>query len=143
MQWSTSLKIRSQGASRQVFDSVRRKWVALTPEELIRQLLICFFQEEIGFPVVRMSVERQFTVHGMLRRYDLVLFDIKANPVLLAECKAPSVSLKQDAMDQAARYNLGLRVPYLFVTNGPQAFCYKVDFKTQSWRALDRVPPLG
>jgi len=90
-----------------------------------------------------MSVERQFNVLGMQRRYDLVLFDKSAAPILLAECKAPSVPLNQDALDQAARYNIGLRVPYLFVTNGPQTYCCKIDFSRQSWKFLKSMPAIN
>ena len=125
-----------------MFDDVRRKWVALTPEETVRQLLIQYFKQEQHFPIARMSVERQLTVHGMLHRYDLVLFDKNAAPFLLAEVKAPTVRLDQDALDQAARYNLGLRVPYLFITNGIQTYCCKIDFENQSWEFLDVLPSI-
>lgn len=142
MQWSSSLKTRSQGASQQVFDSVRRKWVALTPEEMVRQLLIYYFIHTHHFPVSRMSVERKLSLHGMTRRYDLVLFDKTANPLLLAECKAPTIPLNQDVLDQAARYNLELKVPYLFVTNGRQSYCSRIDFDKESWKFLDEMPVL-
>jgi len=142
MQWSSSLKTRSQGASHQVFDRVRRKWVALTPEEMVRQLLIQYFIQEHHFPVSRMSVERKLTILGMIRRYDLVLYDKGAAPFLLAECKAPLMPLNQNVLNQAARYNLQLKVPYLFVTNGRQSYCCRIDFEDQSWKFLDQMPQL-
>jgi hypothetical protein len=136
MQWSSALRIlpyqqsvRTQGATQQVFDSVRRRWVALTPEEMVRQLLIQYFIQEHHFPLSRMSVERKLVLHGMTRRYDLVLFDKKATPLLLAECKGPTIPLNQDVLDQAARYNLELKVPYLFVTNGRQSYCCRIDLQ--------------
>lgn len=143
MQWSSSLKTRNQGNAQQIFDSVRRKWVSLTPEEVVRQLLISYFAEEHQFPLARMSVERGFLVLGMQRRYDLVLFDNNAAPLLLAECKAPSVPVDQRALDQVARYNIELHVPYLFVTNGREAYCCQVDFEQKNWKFIETIPPLN
>lgn len=142
MQWSPFLRTRARETQQQVFDPVRRKWVAFTPEEMVRQLLVLFFVHEQQFPVSRMSIERRLEVLGMSRRYDLVLFDTSATPVLLAECKAPAVNISQDTLDQIARYNITLKVPYLLVTNGRQSFCCNIDFENQSWRFLDRVPEM-
>lgn len=140
MQWSSSLKTRSQGATQQVFDIVRRKWIALTPEEMVRQLLIQYFVQSQHFPVSRMSVERKLTIHGMTRRYDLVLFNKNPMPLLLAECKAPAVPIKQDVLDQAARYNIELKVPYLLVTNGRQSYCCNIDVENKTWGFLEQMP---
>lgn len=142
MQWNSSLKTRSQGATQQVFDSVRRKWISLTPEEMVRQLLIHYFVQSQHFPVSRMSVERKLTLHGMTRRYDLVLFNKNPTPLLLAECKAPMIPINQDVLDQAARYNIALRVPYLLVTNGRESYCCSIDFEKESWEFLDQMPEL-
>lgn len=142
MQWRSFLKTRAQGATQQLFDPVRRRWVALTPEELVRQLLIQYLLQELHFPFSRMSVERKLTLHGMTRRYDLVLFDVKGNPFFLAECKAPTIPLNQDVLDQAARYNLTMQVPYLFVTNGPRSYCCRIDFAREQWEFLNHLPEL-
>lgn len=109
---------------------------------MVRQLLIRYFIDVQAFPVSRMSVERQITLHGMTRRYDLVLWDKSPSPVLLAECKAPAVTLTQKALDQIARYNLSLRVPYLLVTNGRESWCCAVDFPAGSWEFLETMPNL-
>lgn len=133
---------RAQGATQLVFDPVRRRWIALTPEEMVRQLLIQYLLHESHFPLSRMSVERKLTLHGMTRRYDLVLFDVKGNPFLLVECKAPIIPLNQDVLDQAARYNLTIQVPYLFVTNGRKSYCCRIDFVQEKWEFLDHMPVL-
>jgi len=142
MQWSRFLKTRIRETQQQVFDPVRRKWVAFAPEEMVRQLLILYFIQERHFPASRMSVERKLEVLGMPRRYDLVLYDTRAMPVLLAECKAPTVNISQASLDQIARYNITLKVPYILVTNGRQSFCCNIDFETQSWKFLDSIPEM-
>ncbi|MDX1477906.1 MAG: type I restriction enzyme HsdR N-terminal domain-containing protein [Saprospiraceae bacterium] len=114
--------------------------MAYLPEETVRQLFIHYCIDSGLCPAGRISVERELEVLGMRRRYDLVLFDTSGLPWMLVECKAPSVVLSQTAMEQIARYNLTLTVPYLLVTNGWSAFCYAIDFQAKSWRPLDRLP---
>jgi type I site-specific restriction endonuclease len=109
---------------------------------MVRQLLIQYFVQVKHFPVSRMSVERKLSVHGLARRYDLVLFDRNPHPLLLAECKAPLVPISQDVLDQAARYNIELKVPYLFVTNGRHSYCCSIDFMAESWEFLEQMPEL-
>jgi hypothetical protein len=110
---------------------------------MVRQLLICYFSEAQKFPFSRMSVERTITMLGLTRRYDLVLFDRSARPILLAECKAPAIDVNQNVVDQAARYNITLRVPYLLVTNGRRSHCCLIDFANESWQELSVMPDLG
>jgi hypothetical protein len=140
---SHALKTRNHEDSAQVFDPVRKKWVSLTLEELVRQSLILYFIDVHGFPASRISVERQIMIHGMRRRYDVVLWDKKAEPILLVECKAPSIPVTQSTLDQIARYNIALRVPYLCVTNGTTSYCCAIDFDKGTWKFLDQLPRLG
>lgn len=127
----------------QIFDPVRRKWVACLPEETVRQLFIqyCIATERCTFN--RIGIERKVEVHGLMRRYDLVLFDTTGEPWLLAECKSPDVQITQQTLDQIARYNLSLRVPYLVVTNGIQTFCVKVDLDAGSYTFEEDIPNPG
>ena len=82
-------------------------------------------------------------VHEMQRRYDLVLWDKQANPLLLVECKAHTIPIAQQTLDQIARYNLALRVPYLLVTNGLESYCCEIDVEKGEYRFLDAMPKLG
>ena len=63
----------------------------------------------------------------MSRRADIVAFTPDGTPRILVECKAPTVALNQDAVSQAARYNLVLRVPVLLVTNGLKHAAFGLD----------------
>ena len=58
----------------------------------------------------------------------------------LVECKAPTVKINQAVFDQVARYNLVFRVEYLFVTNGLQHYCCKIDFETGEIIFLPDIP---
>ncbi len=118
-----SFRVREQGQSKQIFDSVRRRFVALTPEEWVRQNLIQFMLEVYQYPLSLMAVEKIVKVNGLSQRADIVVYDRAGSPWLIAECKAPSVKISQDTFLQAARYNFSLNVSYLLLTNGHEHFC--------------------
>lgn len=124
----------------QIFDSIRKKRVALTPEELVRQGFLHFLTSVKGFPAGLLMVEYALKVNGLRRRCDVVACDRAGKPLLLAECKAPGVKIGNATFAQAARYNLTLRVPYLAVTNGDSCFCCRVNFDTNGIEFLQNFP---
>ncbi len=111
----------------QVFDMVRRKFVVLSPEEWVRQHLIHYLIYHKEVPVSMVSVEKQLILNGTRKRTDVVVFHKSLKPLMIIECKAPSVVLDQNAVNQILRYNLTLNVPYLFITNGRQHICLKIN----------------
>ena len=117
---------------REILDPVRRRWVALTPEEWVRQNTILFLHKQCGYPLELMQVEAAITLNGLTRRCDIVVYDKNVHPWMIVECKKEEVAINQKVVDQACRYNLVLQVPYLFLTNGRQQLCLHVDTKTQS-----------
>ena len=118
---------------------VRKKWVALEPEEWVRQHLIYHLSENLGYPMGLMAVEHTLILNDVAKRADLVCFNKDRNPVLLAECKAPSIDLSQKTLDQAARYNLVLKVPTLLLTNGLKHYAVATD-PTKTIAVLDSIP---
>ena len=129
LQWPPApLKIQRGASGKfEVMCLARRKWVALEPEEWVRQHVIHHLNAVLGYPLGCMSVEHQLTLNGMSRRADIVAFTPDGTPRILVECKAPNVALNQDAVSQAARYNLVLRVPVLLVTNGLKHAAFGLD----------------
>ena len=106
---------------------IRKKWVALEPEEWVRQHLIYHLSENLGYPMGLMAVEHTLILNDVAKRADLVCFNKERKAVLLAECKAPKITLSQKALDQAARYNLVLKVPILLLTNGLRHYAVATD----------------
>lgn len=117
----------SEAGVLQVFDMVRRKFVALSPEEWVRQHLIHYLVYHKEVPLSMVSVEKQLMLNGTRKRTDVVVFNSSLKPLMIIECKAPSVELDQKAVNQILRYNLTLQVPYLFITNGRQHVCLRID----------------
>lgn len=114
-------------AREEIFDPVRRRRVALTPEEWVRQQTITMLHDVYGYPLELLQVEAAIVLNGLSKRCDIVVYDHEVRPLMIVECKKESVALSQKVIDQACRYNLVLQVPYLLLTNGRQQVCLRVD----------------
>lgn len=132
---------------RRVFDPLRDKFVALTPEEWVRQNFVAYLVDHLGYPAALMANEVPLTFNNTSRRCDTVLFRKRSaanalpdgptatadtltggrcpllRPLMIVEYKAPSISITQSVFDQIARYNLVMGAPLLIVTNGMHHFC--------------------
>lgn len=131
---------RELNGHREVFDPVRRRWVALTPEEWVRQGTILRLHRDRGYPLEVMQVEGAITVNGMTRRCDIVVHR-DSRPWMIVECKKSDVPLTQKVCDQACRYNTVLQVPYLMLTNGRQEIIIEVNYAEGRLKQLREVPP--
>jgi len=124
----------------QVFDPVRKRWVALTPEEWVRQHVLNYFLNDLRCPLSLIGVETPLALNGLAKRADIVVFGERGQPVALVECKAPGVPVGQRTFEQAARYNSVLHVRYLMVTNGLLHFCCSVDHQRGAVEFLPHLP---
>lgn len=124
----------------EIYDYWRKKFVILTPEEWIRQQFLFFLIEKKGYPRSLMAVEKAIMVNRMSKRFDAVVYNQKGEPAMLIEFKSAKVPLSQKTMEQAARYNLTLKVNYLVISNGIQHFCCKLDHIKQSFEFLSAIP---
>ncbi len=125
---------------REVLDPVRRRWVALTPEEEVRQLTIQMLHSRYGYPLELMQVEGAITLNGMTRRCDIVIYNTDGLPQMIVECKKPEVAITQKVCDQACRYNTVLHVPYLLLTNGRQMVVVAANLAKGTLSQLPDVP---
>jgi len=123
-----------------IFDSIRRKFVVLTPEEWVRQNFIQYLKHEKKYPETLMAVEKQIIVNGKQRRFDLLIYSRNGKPLLIAEFKAPGVKITQEAFDQVVRYNMSLRVEKVVVSNGLQHFACEINYVKNSFSYLPEIP---
>jgi type I site-specific restriction endonuclease len=123
---SFPFRTRRNNEKYEIFDVVRKKYVALTPEEWVRQHVISYLHLCKEYPIELMQVEGQIMVNNQPKRCDIVIYNKNFEPALLVECKQPLVNINQKTFDQACRYNLILDVPYLFITNGLQHYCFSL-----------------
>jgi type I site-specific restriction endonuclease len=135
-----TLRIRNKGKKKEVFDSVRKKFIALTPEEWVRQHFIHYLADHRNVPRSLIAVEATLQVHRLRKRSDIVVYGKDGTPCLIVECKSPEVAVTQAVFDQVAIYNMSLKVPYLVVTNGMEHFACLIDHGTGKIVFLKEIP---
>jgi hypothetical protein len=136
---------------KQIFDEVRKTWVAASPEEIVRQLWVKKMTEELDYPEELMAVEKELKSLPHLashlaivpdRRVDIICFGKNVHPIyqlfpiLLVECKAEPLS--QKALEQVIGYNAYVQASYVALVNDREVvFRYNLGYKLCQ---LDRLP---
>ena len=135
LQW---FKTEQREGKTLVFDPLRRRWVALTSEEEVRQKTLYLLVEHLRVPAGLVAVEYSLKVNGLDKRADAVVFGPDGAPLMVVECKAPAVELTPAVLDQALRYYSALQPRFLLLTNGTALHCFKAG--TQVLQPLDHLP---
>jgi hypothetical protein len=124
-----------------ILDTIRKKWVRLTPEEWVRQNFIQYLINEGKYPPGLLGIEILFRMNKLKRRVDILVHDRSGRPIMIVECKSHEVKLDDPAFDQIATYNMQFRVPYLLVTNGIHHYACKItDFESKKYEYLLVIP---
>ena len=124
----------------QIFDAFRNKFVALTPEEWVRQHMLNYLYEHLHYPKNLLGVEVSLKLNNLSKRADIVVYKKDLTPWMLVECKAAEVEITQVVFDQAARYNITMRVPFLVVTNGIRLLAARINFQEEKIEMLQSMP---
>ena len=123
-----------------IFDPVRRKHVKVTPEEIVRQLLLVWLIREGQYPISLLKIEHPISFGGQIRRADVVVYGREGKPVMLIECKSANEQLNQSVLQQTLVYYLALPVPYVLISNGVINLCYCIDKKEKVVNQLETIP---
>lgn len=134
------LKTQGAGNSVRVLDELRGKYVALTPEEYVRQQFTAWLRDAYNYPASLMANEIGIQVNGMNKRCDTVVFRSDGSPLLIVEYKAPEVRISQDTFDQIVRYNMTLHARYLIVSNGMNHYCCVIDYENGTYHFIAAIP---
>ena len=137
------IKIANSGGKRQIYDILRRKFVALTPEEWVRQHFTHFLIEHKGYPQNLLANEVELSVGDKNLRCDTLLYTPDMQARMIVEYKAPTIALQQKTFDQIAAYNLLLKVDYLVVSNGREHYCCRMDYEQNNFNFLKDIPDYG
>ncbi len=139
--YKDQLQIKKIEDKRKIFDPIRRKYMVLTPEELVRQLVIQYLIIEKYYNKNFIRVEKSLVVNKMQKRCDILIYNNMYSPQLLVECKAARVKITQTTFEQIARYNMPLKVDTLLVSNGIQTYCCNIDHEKSTFDFLSEIPP--
>lgn len=134
-------KVRIHQSREQIFDSLRRKWLVLTPEEWVRQYFLGYLVEVLHYPPELVAVEKMFRVNGLKKRFDAVVYRRDMRPGLLVECKQMNEALSEPVIGQILQYNVALKADYLVVTNGRN--CLGFDIRNGTAVPLVQMPELN
>jgi hypothetical protein len=135
-----SFKIIGKEDSQMILDPVRRKYVKLTPEEWVRQNFVQYLVNEGKYPVGLLGIEILFRFNKLKRRVDILVHNRSGEPVMIVECKSPVVKIDDNVFDQIVCYNMGLKVPYIVVTNGLDHYACKINHEESKYDFLLVIP---
>lgn len=133
-------KIKNINNIRSIYDIVRGKYVALTPEEWVRQNFISFLVNSLGYPMSLIGNEIPLVQNGISRRCDTLVANRNGNPLMIVEYKAPHIEITQKVFDQITRYNYVLHARYIVVSNGMQHYCCRIDYENRIITFLPDIP---
>lgn len=135
-----TFQISGNEGSEMILDRIRRKYVRLTPEEWVRQNFIQYLISEGRYPPGLMGVEVMFNLNGLKRRVDIMIYNRQGKPVMIVECKEPDVRIDDKVFDQIVTYNLGLKVPFIVVTNGIVHYACRIKKDQPGYEYINVIP---
>ncbi len=133
------LKLKHNRISKniEVWDIVRKQWVALTPEELVRQRFIHYLINDKKYPLEIICIEKEIQIYDMKKRFDIAILNKQQEFILLAECKAPTVLINDKIIEQVLTYNISLNARCLVVTNGIQQYIFEK--RNDGWEEQNEI----
>jgi hypothetical protein len=133
--------VRQNKDCNEIFDSVRKKWLILTPEEWVRQNIIQFLLIKQEYPLSLISIEKEIKLADLKKRYDVVVYNRQIQPWMIIECKEMNVALSEKTMEQILRYHISVPAKYLIITNG--SYCFGFEKRDEAFFEINFFPGYG
>ena len=118
-------EIERRGGKPYIFDSIRKAWLLLTPEEWVRQNMVAYLVKTLRYPKQLVAVEREILVNNLKKRFDILVYDSNHQPWMLIECKEEKIQLSEDVLQQLLRYHIAVPVSWLVITTGVETLVWK------------------
>lgn len=131
---------RDRNNNIKIFDSIRKKFVSLTPEEYVRQHFTNWLINYLHYPMGLIANEVKISLNSTIKRCDTIVYGNTGDPMMIIEYKAPHISINQNVFDQIVRYNMVLKTKYLVVSNGMQHYCCIIDYENNSYQFIPHIP---
>lgn len=135
-----SVEIKEFNSKYHIFDVIRKKYVALTPEEWVRQHFINYLIQHHNYPKGLIKIEGGLKYNQLQKRTDILVHDNKGAPYLLIECKSYDIKLGQKVIEQTAVYNKNLKAAFLLITNGLSHFCFSYNSSLEKYEIFHDIP---
>ncbi len=136
-----SFRIKKELEKDFIFDTLRKKWLLLTPEEWVRQNFIQYLAKVKNYSSTLIAVEKELKLGELKKRFDILVYDKMHRPWMMVECKGQEIILNRSTIEQVLRYNITIPVPYLIITNGNE--CYGWQKLNNQLAPIDELPIMG
>lgn len=140
LQWKEHLQIKSADGKQYIFDPIRKKYYVLQPEEFVRQLIIVWLINDQKIPRNLIQVEKLFNLHGLKRRFDIVVYNKQMQAYLIVECKSHEVNITQQVFDQISAYQQSIKAPFLMVSNGKASYIVEMNDENKQFEFYSEIP---
>lgn len=134
-------RIRRENSREMIFDEIRRTWLRLTPEEWVRQNFVRYLVLTKNYPSTLVALEKKIALGELTKRFDVLIYNSNHEPWMIVECKAMTITLKEEVLHQALRYNIAVPVQYLVITNGTNCMAFRKQGKQLV--PLSELPEFG
>lgn len=118
-------RIKKEEGREYIFDALRKKWVALTPEEWVRQNFLQYLLQVKNYPASLIALEKEIKLGELKKRFDILVYDNNHKPWMMIECKAVEVKLDEKVLEQVLRYNISVPVAFIVITNGERTYAWQ------------------
>lgn len=132
-----AFRMRQEGGKEFIFDTLRKKWLLLTPEEWVRQNFVQYLLQVKNYSSALIAIEKEIKLGELKKRFDILVYDSNHQPWMMVECKAATIKLDEKVLEQALRYNISMPVEYIVITNGDASYAWhKAEGKLQLLKEL-------
>jgi hypothetical protein len=131
-------RIKKEEGKEFVFDTLRKKWLVLTPEEWVRQNFVQYLIKAKNYPSSLIAIEKEIQLGELRKRFDILVYDNMHQPWMMIECKAAEIKLDDAVLQQALRYNISVPVKYIIITNG--GFTYAWQKESYGLQSINQIP---
>lgn len=118
-------QIKKDGGKDIIFDSLRKKWLLLTPEEWVRQNFVQYLIKVKKYPATLIAMEKMIKLGELKKRFDVLVYDNNHQPWMMIECKSPAVNLDEAVLQQLLRYHISVPTGFLVISNGDFSYGWK------------------
>ena len=136
------LIIKEKEGKKYIFDSIRKNYFLLTPEEWVRQHFINFLISTYNYPKQLIKIESGLRYNSMLKRSDILVYDREGEPFLLIECKSSDQKINQAGFNQVSLYNMTIKAKYIALSNGIKTYCCKINHENKSYEFVADIPKM-